>query len=319
MTTNSNYRIHILWFAVAIVAAIGGPIATARLAPPSASVPLQAVPGALYGNAPPAIGPGSVPPYAGPAPIVEDDPGNGDLRGRIAALEKAQAQTVNAIEQLAKLVKTGAASTEVAQATPTSQRTPEEVGSALAKVASDVATGGYAVPVLTPATSTGTSVPTIVALVDARCPYCRAGHGPLKALAAAGRAKVIELPVPLLGPDSGRAALAAYVLAAIDPSLGGAFMSAAYDSPQLVDEAGIKRLVADVLQAAGKTQADYDAAADTGRRAAMAVVQAAQSAEITAVGVPLYTRMDPGPDGKFMLSYGFDTPARLFGDLKLDR
>jgi len=291
-TSNSNIRLHAIWFAGTLAVAGVASLATLHFAP----VP-------------------SV-----PAAIVEDDQSNGDLRGRIAALEKASEQTATAIEQLAKLVKAGTASPEPAQAAAGAQRTPEEVAAALAKVATDVAAAGYALPVLSTSTSTGASVPTIVALVDARCPYCRAGHGPLKALAAAGRAKIVELPVPLLGADSGHAALAAYVLAAIDPALGGAFMTAVYESPQQpIDAAGVKRIVASVLEAAGKTQADYDAAADAGRRAAMAVVQAAQSAEITAVGVPLYTRQDPGPDGKFMLSYGYDTPARLLGDLKLDR
>jgi len=200
-----------------------------------------------------------------------------DLRGRVIALETAAERTANALEAIVKRL-------------PVPPPTSDDVVRNVAKIVQDV---GQSIALPYTEAAGGTSQQPIVAFMDPRCPYCRAGHATTKALAAEGRARVVYVPIGLLGADSVAAADAILAVSAIDARAGADLIDIFFESPRAVDAAAIDVGVRRTVEKMGKTMADFEAALPAGKEAAARIRDAYKAAGGN-FGIPVYIRLSDG-------------------------
>lgn len=217
-----------------------------------------------------------------------------ELRGRVAALENHAAVAAEAIERMASLL-------------PRPAPTADELAGKFLEFMSALTKDGAKLPVAeTPGSS---SAVTVIATVDLRCPFCKGAHRTVASLAAAGDARIVFLPVGLLGEESKLASVAILAMASLSPQAGMHLLDRLFTQASGVNALGIEEAVGAVLAAGKVERSVYDARLDAARALSERATRGYNEAMGNSGGVPFYVRVD-GSQPRAALGFRSDADLR---------
>lgn len=218
------------------------------------------------------------------AAVEEETDDIASLRGRIVALEEHAERVATTIADMALRL-------------PPPPAKPEAAIAAVAGIAEDI--GDVVLPFTESAGDR--AAPPLMVLMDPHCPYCRAGHKATMAIAAEGKARVVYIPIGLLGPDSQTASIAILAMARLDPHAAASLIERLFEPQRANDTAYLDASIAAELEKIGRTADDYRAAVPAGQEAHARILKAYGDRKANS-GIPVYVRF---VDGKLRGMLGF--------------